>query len=180
MRVRGDLSDGCERILVGGVGYRWLGDASFGVVAADELGRLQWPSGVEVEDLGYGALLVALDLADARPRYDRVILLAAIERGREPGRLYRYRWSGELPDGEEIQARLREAGAGVIDIDHLLAIAGRFGALPDDVLCIELEPPQGCRGDALSEDARRLLDEAVAIVRDEVLSSATPAATGGD
>jgi hydrogenase maturation protease len=178
VRVRGELSEGRERVLVGGVGYRWLGDASFGVVAADELGRLEWPSGVDVEDLGYGALLVALDLAEAWPAYDRVILLAGMERGREPGRLYRYRWSGELPHEEEIQARVREAGAGVIDIDHLLVVAQRLGALPGDVRCIELEPPPDSRGEVLTAQARRLLEEAVRLVRHEVLGGATADAAG--
>lgn len=172
--MRGELSESGQRVLVGGVGYRWLGDASFGVVAADEFARLQWPSGVEVEDLGYGALLVALYLAEARPSYDRVILLAGMERGREPGRLYRYRWSGDLPDEEEIQARVREAGAGVIDIDHLLVVGERLRALPDDVVCIELEPPQGTRGDELSVHARRLLEDAAALVRNELLDLASP------
>ena len=55
------------RVLIGGVGYRWMRDASFGLVASDALAREQWPDGVEVADLGYGALYVALDLLDARP-----------------------------------------------------------------------------------------------------------------
>lgn len=152
------------RVLIGGVGYRWQRDASFGLVVGDELARQERPPGVEVADLGYGALYVAQDLADAQPRYDRLILLAGMTRGREPGRLYQYRWQGDLPAAEEIQARVSEAGAGVVDIDHLLVIAQYFGALPDDVRVIELEPVDAAGGDGLSPRAAALVEEAIEIV----------------
>lgn len=158
------------RVLIGGVGYRWLRDASFGLVVSDALAGLEWPSGIEVADLGYGALFVAQDLAAAQPPYDRLILLAGIARGRAPGRLYRRRWDGALPDAHEIQARVREAGAGVIDVDHLLVIAQRFGALPRDVITIELEPVDTSGGDGLSQAAARRMAEAIELVRREAVA----------
>src|SRR5919199_3449130 len=139
-----------DRVLIGGVGYRWQGDASWGLIASDELARLEWPPGVEVADLGYGALYVALDLADARPPYARVILMAGVTRGREPGRLYCERWTPRAVDAGEVQERIREAGAGVIDVDHLLVIAHYLNALPRDVVCIELEPLETAGGEGLS------------------------------
>jgi hydrogenase maturation protease len=160
------------RVLVGGVGYRWFGDASFGLLASDALAALDWPAGVDVQDLGYGALHVALDLADADPPYDRVVLLAVTERGREPGRLYRFTYDPTVPGAEEVQARMHEAGAGVIDLDHLLVIGRHFGALPDDVLAVELEPHPGTTGDRLSSEAEALLPEAVELVRRAVLAPA--------
>ena len=159
-----------RRILIGGVGYRWQGDLSLGLVAADELARLQWPPGVEIADLGYGAIYVAQDLADAQPPYERVILLAGVARGREPGRIYCYRWGGVLPDADEIQARVREAGAGVIDLDHLLIIAQHFGALPQDVVVVEVEPLAVSIGDNLSPAAADLLPKVIALVRREALA----------
>ena len=163
-------------VLIGGVGYRWFGDGSFGLVAADELARLAWPDGVEVHDLGYGALHVALDLADADPGYDRVILIGVTERGREPGRLYRFTCGPTTSDSDDVQARMYEAGAGVIDLDHLVVIGRHLGALPDDVVAIELEPHPGTTGDGLSEQARGLLHDVVDLVRAEVARKApTPA-----
>ena len=73
------------RVLVGGVGYRRMGDASFGLVVTDELATRPWPPGVTVADLGYGALLVVQDLAAADPPYERLVLLAGVPRGRRPG-----------------------------------------------------------------------------------------------
>lgn len=158
------------RVLIGGVGYRWLGDASFGLIMSDQLASLDWPAGVEVADLGYGALYVALDLADAEPAYDRLILLSGVARGRRPGRVYRYRWDQRLPDGDEIQARVREAVAGVIDLDHLLIMGSHLGALPEEVVVIELEPVHAVGGDELSTEAARVLPEAVALARREALA----------
>lgn len=156
------------RILIGGVGYRWQRDASFGLIASDALAHMEWPDQVDVADLGYGAIYVAQDLADAEPPYDRLILLAGVVRDREPGRVYRRRWSGTLPDAEEIQARVQEAGAGVVDVDHLLIIAEYFDALPDDVLVIEVEPVDATGGEGLSAETADLLPEVVAMVRREV------------
>jgi hydrogenase maturation protease len=156
------------RTLIGGVGYRWQRDASFGVVASDALAGLAWPAGVEVMDLGYGAIYVAEDLLQAVPRYDRLILLAGTERGREPGRIYCSRWELPLPGPEEIQARIREAGAGVIDVDNLLVIAKHFAALPPDVMLIEMEPAASSSGAELSEAGERCLREVIERVRREV------------
>lgn len=165
------------RVLIGGVGYRWQRDASFGLVAGDALARLAWPPGVEVADLGYGAIFVAQDVADARPPYGRLILLAGTARGRPPGRLYRSRWDGPPADAEEIQARIREAGAGVIDLDHLLVIARHFGALPPEVILIEVEPVDAAGGEDLSPAVAALLPDALALARREALA---PAPAAGD
>jgi hydrogenase maturation protease len=153
------------RVLIGGVGYRWQRDASFGVVASDRLAALEWPSEVDVMDLGYGAIYVTEDLLQAQPPYSRLIVLGALERGRVPGRLYRYRWDRQLPPAEEIQARIYEAGAGVIDLEHLLIVAQYFRALPPEVLVIELEPVDTAGGEALSAAATERLEELVAELR---------------
>ncbi len=158
------------RVLIGGVGYRWQRDASFGLVASDELSRLDWPPGIEVADLGYGAIYVAQDLADARPPYDRVILVTGMARGRTPGQIYRTRWESSAPDPEDVVARIREAGAGVIDPDHLLVIAQHFGALPDDVVVIELEPVDVTGGEDLSPEAARHLQEVIELARREAFA----------
>lgn len=185
MRVRDRVSEARDaaarpRVLIGGVGYRWQRDASFGLVAADALARLAWPPGVAVDDLGYGALYVAQDLADARPPYGRLILLAGTARGRSPGRLYRSRWDGPPADADEIQARIREAGAGVIDVDHLLVIARHFGALPPEVILIEAEPVDATGGEDLSPAVAALLPAALALARREALAPLVSADAAAD
>jgi len=165
---------GVTRALIGGVGYRWSRDASFGLVVADELAKEQWQDTVSVADLGYGALYVALDLIDWRPPLDRLVLVAGVSRGREPGRLYVRRWEPPVipPDDLEVQARICEAGGGVIDIDHLLVIANRFGGLPGEVTCVELEPVDTNGGDGMSEAAERRVRDACALTRSLALDEA--------
>ncbi len=171
------------RVLIGGVGYRWMSDASFGVVASDALAKLDWPPGVKVDDLGYGALLVAQDLSMAAPPYDRLILLAAVNRGRLAGQVYRTTWSGQLPSPEEVQERIREAGAGVVDLDHLLVVGQQLGALPPEVVIIEVEPVDRSPGTELSPELACLLPEVIELVRREAAlsladrSSTPPAAS---
>jgi hydrogenase maturation protease len=161
-----------RRVLVGGVGYRWFGDGSFALLVSDALAGLDWPPGVDVLDLGYGALHVAMDLADVDPPYERVVLIGVTERGREPGKLYRLDCEPAEPDQQDVQNRMYEAGAGVIDLDHLLVIGRHFGGLPDDVIAIELEPHPGTTGDQLSVAAQALLPDAVDLVRREALAPA--------
>ena len=129
---------------------------------------------MEVADLGYGAIYVAQDLADTRPPYDRVILLAGMARGRTPGQIYRTRWESIAPDPDDLVARIREAGAGVIDPDHLLLIAQHFGVLPDDVVVIELEPVDATGGEGLSPEATGRLHEVIELARREALAPRRP------
>lgn len=153
------------RTLIGGVGHRWQRDASFGVVAADRFAALEWPHHVTVADLGYGAIYAAQDIADADPGYDRVVLIAAMPRGRQPGELYSYWYDRPLPPDEEIQERVREAGAGVVDLDHLLVIAHRLGVLPPEVFVIEVEPVDMSPGIDLTSAAEARIAEAEALAR---------------
>ena len=160
----------CPRVLVGGVGYRWMRDGSIGLVASDELMRQEWPAHVEVADLGFGAIYVTQDLAHAEPPYDRLVLLAGVARGRTPGRVYCSRWAGAAPDAEELQELIREAGAGIVEVDHLLAIASYFGALPDDVVLIEVEPVAVEGGEELSAEGAALLPRLLELARAEALA----------
>ena len=144
------------RVLVGGVGYRFLRDESVGPYMADLLARRP-PDGVEVEDLGYHSVGLAQNLQE-RPPYDRVVFVAAVRRGREPGTLETYRWSGVLPSAAEIQGYVGEAAVGMISLDGHLIVCGALGALPDDVRVVEVEPGEEGWGDGFSPQIEALLD----------------------
>jgi hydrogenase maturation protease len=165
------------RVLIGGVGYWWQRDVSFGLAAADALAEQEWPPGVRVEKLDYGAIYVAQDLLAVYPPYDRLVLIAGVERGREPGTLYVSRWAAPEMDPEELQVRIFESGAGVVDLDHLLFIARHFGALPEEVVLIELEPVDSDGGIELSPEAAERLPELVDRVRREALAPLAGAGT---
>src|SRR4051812_50181722 len=100
------------RVLVGGVGYRFLRDGSIGPWFADRLA----PPGangveVEVEDLSYHPVGLSQNLQE-RPDYDRVVLIAAGGGGPPPGTIGGDRWGGGVPGRDAIPARGPEAGGG--------------------------------------------------------------------
>jgi len=136
------------RILVGGVGYRYLRDGAVGVYMTDRLAASA-TNGIEMEDLGYHPVGFTQNLQD-RPDYDRIVLVGAMTRGREPGTVTAYRWDHVLPPVKEIQDRVSEAVTGVISLENLLIVTEAFGAFPDDVRVVEVEPADESWGDGFS------------------------------
>ena len=119
--------------------------------------------GVEVEDVSYHPVGLSQNLQD-RPPYDRVVFVAAVARGRDPGTVSAYRWDGSLPDNEQIQARVSEAVTGVISLDNTLIVCGALGGLPDDVRVVEVEPASEQWGEELSPEIEERLPEIVETV----------------
>ena len=150
------------RVLVGGVGYRFLRDGSVGPHVTDLLAE-RATNGIEVEDLSYDPVALSMNLKERVP-YDRVVLFAAVERGREPGTVERYRWDGVLPPPKEVQDSVAEAVSGVISLDNTLAVCGAFGGLPDDVRVVEVEPEDMGWGDGFSPTVEAKLPEVVEAV----------------
>lgn len=137
------------RTLIAGVGYRNLRDLSAGNAVVDALEALDWPPGVEIEDLSYGPMDAIFRLREAH--FDRLIVVGAAARaGRIPGASYRRRWQYEPEPPEVVQARVAEAVTGVISLDNLLVICAYFEALPDDVTVIEIEPEDDGWGEGFS------------------------------
>jgi hydrogenase maturation protease len=155
------------RVLVGGIGYRNLRDHSFGVKVIEALTGRDWPAGVSVEDISYGPVAVVQRLEDdpADRRFERAVIVAAAERaGRAPGTLTVYRWDGALPGADEIQAAVSEAVTGVIAMDNTLIVGRHFGALPFDVIVVEVQPSSSEWGDEFSDAVLRVFPTACEIV----------------
>jgi len=145
------------RVLVGGLGYRFLRDESIGPYFADRLAARE-RDGVEVEDVSYHAVGLSQNLQEREP-YDRVVLVAAVRRGRAPGTVESYRWDGVLPSDEEIQGHVGEAAVGLLSLDGHLIVCGALGGLPDDVRVVEVEPGEEGWGEGFSEPVVARLDE---------------------
>jgi len=145
------------RVLVGGVGYRFLRDGGLGPYLSDILAE-RAANGIEVEDLGYHPVGFHQNLEE-RPDYDRIILVAAIGRGREPGTIKAYRWDHVLPPVEEIQDRVSEAVTGTISLDNLLVVTEALGGFPEDVWVVEVEPADETWGDGFSDIIEAKLPE---------------------
>jgi hydrogenase maturation protease len=155
-------------VLVGGIGYRNLRDGSVGLHVTERLAD-RAADGVEVEDVSYHPVGLSQNLLERQP-YDRVVLVSAVARGRPPGAITTYRWDGELPDRDEIQARVSEAVTGVISLDNTLVVCGALGGLPDDVRVVEVEPASEEWGEELSPEIEERLPE----IAEAVWSSTRP------
>lgn len=149
------------RTLIAGVGYRNLRDLSAGNAVIDALEALDWPEGVEIEDLSYGPMDAIFRLREAS--FDRLVVIGAAARaGRIPGESYRRRWHYEPEQPALVQARVAEAVTGVISLDNLLVICAHFEALPDDVIVIEIEPEDDGWGEGFSPRVERVVADVTA------------------
>jgi hydrogenase maturation protease len=154
------------RVLIAGVGYRNLRDLSIGPVLIDQLKNEKWPTGVEIEDLSYGPVGVMHNFDDRSP-YDKIIFLAGVSRNRKPGQISSYRWRHELPDPEEIQARMGEAVTGVVSLDNLLIISTYFKKLPEDVVVIEVEPADETWGEGFTQPIEEAIPMIIELIRQQ-------------
>ena len=161
------LAGSGRRVLVGGVGYRNLRDMSAGPELIDRLRAHEWPPGVEVEDLSYGAVHV-LHWLQEHPPFDAMVLFGAIARGRPPGTVTRAAWCAPPMTGEAVQEAIAEAVTGVIGLDTLLTVLAYFAVLPARLVVIEVEPLDDDWGPEFSSVVQAALDESVRLVAIEV------------
>lgn len=153
-------------MLVAGVGNPWAGDLDFGPWFVRSYRDHGWQDGVIIEELSLAAHRVLHLLRELRPT--TVVLVAGFPRGGPPGTLRRYRPDRAHLEEAEIQQRLGESAAGVIDLDHLLAVTTFYGDLPDDTVVIEVEPAATAFSDALSPVVASRGGDVLALVEEEV------------
>lgn len=160
------------RTLIAGVGYPDLCDHSAGCLLAARWREEEWPDRVTVEDLSYGPIAIVHRLNEARPRFRRLVVAGAVERGRPPGTVTTYRWDRILPgDVEEIQERVAEAATGVISLDNLLIVTRALCDEPPGIaLVTEIEPLIEEMGERLSPSVREGIEQASLEVRSVVSS----------
>jgi len=145
------------RVLVCGVGYRFLRDNALGVWVTDTLAP-QATNGIEFEDLGYHPVGFVQNLQE-RPPYDRIVFVGAIGRGREPGTVTAYQYDHVLPDVKEVQERVGDSVTGSISLDNLIIVSEAFEALPEDVWVVEIEPADETWGEGFSPEIDAKLPE---------------------
>ncbi|HZU39474.1 MAG TPA: hydrogenase maturation protease [Solirubrobacteraceae bacterium] len=138
-----------RRVLVAGIGNVFLGDDGFGVEVVSRLSRRPLPDGVDVVDFGIRGMDLAFALADG---YEAAVLIDATERGQPPGTLEVI----EPEPPEDDYAGLQGHG---LDPVAVLAVARRFGALPERVLVVGCEP--ATIGDPDGEDIQAELSPPV-------------------
>ncbi len=116
-----------KKVFIGTVGYHNLRNHSIGSALLPQLQKMQWPEDVEVDELNWGPIAIVQKFQSLPIPYDRVILIAAIERpDRKIGEITVFKWQGKLPDEELIQRCVGDAVTGVISVENLLIIGEYF------------------------------------------------------
>lgn len=155
------------RVIVGGVGYPDLCDYSIGIEIQERLSLRDAPPDVVVEDLSYNPIAIIQRLNDEADdqRFERAVVVSAVKRGDRPaGTITSYRWDGVLPSDTEIQRAVTDAVTGIIAVENTLVISRYFGALPDDVVVVEVEPETHEFGAAFSGEVAAAFDTACDLV----------------
>ena len=154
-------------ILVGGVGLPWLRDLDYGTQWIDRVRGDDWPDGVILEDLSYGAHRVLHRLQELE--LTRVVLVGCMPRDIDPpGTIRHYTLDLTPPPLQEVHERLSEAVLGIIDLDHTLAVVRHWGAFPTDTVVVEVEPEDRAFGLGFSDVVEATVQPVLAIVRAEV------------
>lgn len=167
------------RVIVGAVGYPELCDYSAGLEVLDRLTAWAHPPNVVLEDLSYNPIAVVQRFQDeaGATAFERAILVSAVHRdGREAGTVDSYRWNGELPSTDEIQRAVTDAVTGVIALENTAVIGRYFGALPEEVVIVEIEPERHEFGEVLTDAVSAAVATACELVKVFATSDAAVAA----
>ncbi len=155
-----------RRVLIGAIGYFNLRDYSIGPKLLAQLKKIQWPSGIEVDEMNWGPIAIVQQFQSLPDPYDRVIFLTARSCGRLVGTITLRQWNGGLPDEENIQARISEAVTGVISADNLLIIGEHFKIWPEEVFVVDVEPGKEEMGETFTPEVEAVIDDVLEIIQE--------------
>ncbi len=154
------------KIFIGTVGYHNLANHSIGPALLPQLQETTWADGVELDELNWGPIAIVQKFQSLSIPYDRVILLAAIERpGRNIGDITVYKWLGKLPDEELIQRCIGDAVTGVISVENLLIIGEYFKIWTGETFVVDVEPGPEMAGENFTTEMQQAIPDLIAILQ---------------
>lgn len=141
------------RVLIGIVGYyQFIRAYPLGPELMARLQAGSWPDGVSIQEMNWGPIAIVQDFQASAEKFDRVVLVGAVDRGLSLGTLSCRRWAGGTLDALAVQRRVFEAVTGVISLDNLLIIGTHFGVWPKTVITVEVQLSESSLSDlVLSE-----------------------------
>lgn len=155
-----------KKVFIGTVGYHNLRNHSIGPVLLPRLQKMNWASGVEVDELNWGPIAIVQKFQSLPTPYDRVILVSAIERrGRKVGDITVFQWQGKLPDEELIQRCIGDAVTGVISVENLLIIGEYFKIWTGETFLVDVEPGPEQAGENFTEEVEQAIPDLVLMLQ---------------
>ena len=151
-----------KKVFIGTVGYHNLRNHSVGPAILSQLQAMQWPPSVELDELNWGPIAIVQKFQALSEAFDRIVLIAAVERGeRKIGEVSLYRWMGKLPNEEMIQRCVGDAVTGVISVDNLLIIGEFFKIWPAETFVLDIEPGPEEAGETLTDEMKQSIPEII-------------------
>lgn len=143
-----------SRIALGLVGYyQFIRGYPLGPELKERLERQSWPDHqVDIKEMNWGPVAIVQEFQASSTIYDRVVLIAAVERGGKTGTVTCRRWTGGKLDVMAVQNRIFEAVTGIISVDNLLVIGEHFRIWPTELIVIEAELPNDSIGRLVLEE----------------------------
>lgn len=141
------------RVALGLVGYyQFIRGYPLGPELKECLDSMTWRYPVDIKEMNWGPVAIVQDFQANKISYNRVVLIAAVQRGRAFGSVIPRRWTGGKLPVMAVQDRIFEAVTGIVSVDNLLVIGAHFEIWPDEVIVIEVELPDDCIGNMVLKD----------------------------
>jgi len=148
-----------DRILVLGIGNVLMGDDGLGVHVVRELQKVSLPENVDIVDGG----TKGIELVPYCENKKRLIIVDAIDLGREPGELI-------VLKGEHVRRYLGETRCSMheVGVSDLLSVLALLDIQPGEVLLIGLQPEKIEVGMDLSKSLQDNLQGIVDTIKDMI------------
>ena len=155
-----------KKIFIGTVGYHNLRNHSIGPALLPQLQKMKWAGGVELDELNWGPIAIVQKFQSLPIPYDKVILIAAIERSaRKIGDITVFKWMGKLPEEELIQRCIGDAVTGVISVENLLIIGEYFKIWSGETFVVDVEPGPEEAGEDFTEEMQQAIPDLILILQ---------------
>ena len=143
-----------KRVAIGLVGYyQFIRGYPLGPDLRERLDNISWHEiDVSIKEMNWGPIAIVQDFQASSIQYDRIVLIAGVDREMQPGSVTCRHWLGGKLDNSAVQDRIFEAVTGVINLDNLLVIGEHFKIWPEELITIEIQLANSSFGDfVLSE-----------------------------
>jgi hydrogenase maturation protease len=155
-----------SKILVAGLGNKYLGDDGFGPRVIETLMMRDLPDNVEARDVGLCGVTLAPDLGD----YELVIFVDAVKKGGKPGTIYHTEIKAEQVKELKLEDEMHFFTFSIHEtgLEELLSFAKKIGTLPPTTIVIGCEILEITLGETLSRAVEAAVPRVVDLILDEL------------